>query len=265
MPNWKKVITSGSDAAFNTVIASNGFTGSLQGTGSWAINAVTASYVTGSIFDSANLVLSASFAINSISSSYILSSNVSGPSGFDSVSYATSAGSAGTADQLNSPVTQDLELRGQLTRVVNFTNYETIAQSSYLYYGEVVIGTTANSGGTLGQVVFLDSTGQWESVSDANSSATKLLGVYAGDVGDGSLYILLDGTITLPLSSLYHNIGQAQPGRPIYLKGSGGYTTDPAYLTNAYQRLLGYILAIDPVDSDKFVLKFRPSNDWTEL
>ena len=62
MPNWKKVITSGSDAAFNTVIASNGFTGSLQGTGSWALNAVTASYITGSVFTSANPALSASFA-----------------------------------------------------------------------------------------------------------------------------------------------------------------------------------------------------------
>lgn len=83
MPNWKKVITSGSDAAFNSVISSNGFTGSLQGTGSWATNAVTASflpiatyqitasvatnavtasYVTGSIFTSANPVLSASYA-----------------------------------------------------------------------------------------------------------------------------------------------------------------------------------------------------------
>jgi hypothetical protein len=63
MPNWKKVITSGSDAAFNSVIASNGFTGSLQGTGSWARNAVTSSYITGSIFTSNNPALSASFAI----------------------------------------------------------------------------------------------------------------------------------------------------------------------------------------------------------
>lgn len=31
MPNWKKVITSGSNAAFNSVIASNGFTGSFTG------------------------------------------------------------------------------------------------------------------------------------------------------------------------------------------------------------------------------------------
>jgi len=74
MPNWKKVITSGSDAAFNSVIASNGFTGSLQGTGSWARNAVTASYITGSIFTSNNPALSASFALTA---SHVL--NVSPP------------------------------------------------------------------------------------------------------------------------------------------------------------------------------------------
>jgi hypothetical protein len=47
MPSWKKVITSGSNAAFNTVIASNGFTGNLQGTASWAEYVVnTNSYTT---------------------------------------------------------------------------------------------------------------------------------------------------------------------------------------------------------------------------
>jgi hypothetical protein len=41
MPNWKKVIVSGSDASLNTLIVTNGITGSLQGTASYAI---TASY-----------------------------------------------------------------------------------------------------------------------------------------------------------------------------------------------------------------------------
>ena len=94
MPNWKKVITSGSDAALRTLEVSNQFTangtgslnlsgsftftgsvtisgniitnsvtGSLQGTGSWANNAITSSYVTGSIFNSTNPVTSASFAV----------------------------------------------------------------------------------------------------------------------------------------------------------------------------------------------------------
>lgn len=39
MPNWKKVITSGSDASLNTLTVSNGITGSLYGT------ATTASYI----------------------------------------------------------------------------------------------------------------------------------------------------------------------------------------------------------------------------
>lgn len=46
MPSWKKIIISGSDAALNTVTAI-AFTGSLFGTGSWAISssrATTASF-----------------------------------------------------------------------------------------------------------------------------------------------------------------------------------------------------------------------------
>jgi hypothetical protein len=41
MPNWKKVIVSGSDASLYTLTVANGITGSLQGTASYAI---TASY-----------------------------------------------------------------------------------------------------------------------------------------------------------------------------------------------------------------------------
>ena len=39
MPNWKKVITSGSNALLNTLTVTNGITGSLYGT------ATTASYI----------------------------------------------------------------------------------------------------------------------------------------------------------------------------------------------------------------------------
>ena len=44
MPNWKKVITSGSDASLTSVIATAGFTGSLLGTASYATQALSASY-----------------------------------------------------------------------------------------------------------------------------------------------------------------------------------------------------------------------------
>ena len=44
MPNWKKVIVSGSDASLNTLNVVNGITGSLEGTASYALYALTASY-----------------------------------------------------------------------------------------------------------------------------------------------------------------------------------------------------------------------------
>ena len=68
MPNWKKVIVSGSNASLNslsvsTSITATSFTGSLQGTSSWANNAISASYFSGSISNSvsASYALTASF------------------------------------------------------------------------------------------------------------------------------------------------------------------------------------------------------------
>jgi len=45
MPNWKKLIVSGSDAVLNKLTVTNGITGSLFGTASWATNALTASFI----------------------------------------------------------------------------------------------------------------------------------------------------------------------------------------------------------------------------
>ena len=64
MPNWKKVIVSGSDASLNSlytnsvtasVFSGSAFTGSLFGTASWALNVISASYA-----------LTASFALNTV-------------------------------------------------------------------------------------------------------------------------------------------------------------------------------------------------------
>jgi hypothetical protein len=59
MPNWKKVIVSGSDATLSSVTATAGFTGSLQGTASYATQALSASYA-----------ITASYALNTLSASY---------------------------------------------------------------------------------------------------------------------------------------------------------------------------------------------------
>jgi hypothetical protein len=61
MPNWKKVITSGSDASLNSLLVTNGITGSLLGTASYATQATTA--------------YTASYVLNAVSASYVLSSS----------------------------------------------------------------------------------------------------------------------------------------------------------------------------------------------
>jgi hypothetical protein len=73
MPSWKKVIVSGSDAFLNALTVTNGITGSLHGTASWAQNAITSSFVTGSnVFGpfGSNSVISASYAIFAETASY---------------------------------------------------------------------------------------------------------------------------------------------------------------------------------------------------
>ena len=47
MPNWKRIVVSGSDATLNTLTVSNGITGSLRGTASFATQALSASYAPG--------------------------------------------------------------------------------------------------------------------------------------------------------------------------------------------------------------------------
>ena len=65
MPNWKKLIVSGSDASLNSLIVANGITGSLFGTASQAI--------------SSSYALSASYAPSPLTASYTLTASYVNP------------------------------------------------------------------------------------------------------------------------------------------------------------------------------------------
>ena len=65
MPNWKKVIVSGSSAALTSVTATTGFTGSLSGS---ALSATSASFAT-----------TASYILNAVSASYAPSAGAAFP------------------------------------------------------------------------------------------------------------------------------------------------------------------------------------------
>jgi len=95
---------SGSTLITGSLSVNEGITGSLFGTASWAESAsqaITASYITGSIFDSNNLVLSASHANQAdLADSATNSTNVFVNSGIPGTLYFAGASSPGTINSL---------------------------------------------------------------------------------------------------------------------------------------------------------------------
>jgi hypothetical protein len=277
MPSWKKVITSGSAAAFSSLIVSStitgslsgSLTGSLQGTASWATNALTASY--------------------------ILSSNVYGPSGFDSINYASSAGSAGTAinadtaSVIASPLTQDLtingivNINGSFNKNISSPNLNTLISIAYnegaddglgkAYSGEILIANRGIPGfdidtnvpPTLGDLLSLDVDGTWRITNQTSNSSTTMLGFYIQDPTTSTEGILIDGCIVLPRST----INTVRFGVPLFITGSGPvtYTTDPTTIVDpGYIRNIGHLQYSDENNYPNWwVLRFKPSNDWTQI
>ena len=95
MPSWKKLVVSGSDATLNSLFVSTAVTASIF-SGSHIGNLTgTASYVTGSVFNSSNPALSASYALTA---SYALNAGAGGGS---TITVADEGAAQGTATFLN--------------------------------------------------------------------------------------------------------------------------------------------------------------------
>lgn len=233
---------------YNTkqLTGSYSLTGSLRITGS-----IVATSLTSSLFGTASWAYSASRATTA---SYILSSNVSGPNGFDSVSYASSAGSA---NAVADPLAQNLQIRGLLSTRIALTDLQGMLTDLYTNAGNVVEGTVGTSV-VRGNLCYLDyNTSAWELVGQSNNSSTNLLAVC---VEETTGYFLLDGKITLDNTFIG---GTLRQGYPVYLSGSGLFTTDVTTLTTGYVRIVGHLLDTD--GGGNWLLNFRPDHTWIEL
>jgi len=149
MPNWKKLITSGSDASLNSLYAPS-ITGSLQGTASFAL---TASYV--------ETAQTASYVLNAVSASY--ASTASFVTASNVVGTVLSASFASTASYIL-PLNQDVLINGSLNVTASFT-------ASGLNY--------PNTDGIDGQVLKTDGNGvlSFENVTNTTISIKNVSGV----------------------------------------------------------------------------------------
>jgi hypothetical protein len=223
------------------------FTGSLFGTASWAY--------------SASQALTASFVKTAQTASYVSSSNVYGPNGFDSINYATSAGSAGSAaiaTNVTSPLVQNLIVDGKFTTQLNNTNLSTLAQNLHYYTGHTIYGPKGG-GVSIGDLVYLETDNVWYQVDQTTDSSTKMLGIWVDDVTG---YVLLEGDIVLDASY----ITSPNYGLPLFISGSARFTSRPENLSSGYIRAVGhpYYYYNDGFTIYNWILRFKPSNDWTQ-
>ena len=152
------------------------------------------------------------------------------------------------------------------------TNYN-IPNSSYI--GDVIeadgISTTIGITVTDGMLVNLDSS-TWTPVSQANSRATRLLGIaYNVYAPGGTGYILLEGHVVIDDTSILGpHVTSASYGLPIYIEDStttGTMSTVVPTTTGGPNivRLLGHCYQQNGGTSTQWMMKFRPSNDWVEI
>jgi len=259
-------------SSYNTGSFSGSFTGSFNGTASWARNALTASYVS--------------------------SSNVYGPNGFDSVNYATSAGSTGTAttadtaNAITSPLTQNLtingtvNINGSFSNNITYTLFDELIASydangpGYGYSGEVFTYESGKGGFDINLACDLnsllgcfDGDGGWGYIEAWKTISTGMLGFFVRDPDtdeSGILtegYIVLDGTnidspsIGAPLWFYQEDAGGGNPVNPPLPFRTSLYSGASPF--TIYQRLLGHLCYADR--NNLWILRFKPSNDWIQI
>jgi hypothetical protein len=331
------IVDQGGATITGSVIATGGFTGSLQGTASYAIQALSASFApqtptfpfTGSAIISGSLVVTGSLIIKSGSSELINTrtytirdqnasesimwgnnarilldnnnlSSVQWGDRFlvnnDGTSYTVNWQSLHLNDNnyilsadwgnrvlydTNTSSSVDWENRSLLTRNGAYafdysTSNDSVAYSQLyianstsgttqkaltdtsIYSGHIIQGTV-DASTTAYDIVYLDTDGTWKSLKNLPTVSTKMLGIEV----EGN--ILIEGDITVSDDgSVGTYVVNADHGLPVYLSTTTGRltTTQPS---SGVIRVVGHIYYQNPVSTNVWLMKFRPSNDWYEI
>jgi hypothetical protein len=235
MPNWKKVIVSGSDASLNSLnvatnVVAQSFTGSLFGTASFA---VTSSYaLSASQAISSSYAISASYstsASQALTSSFVTSSNVFGPYGSNSIlssSYGTTSSYATTFNVENSFTASGLNYPSADNGVKSFIQSDGLGNLSLQYVntmyeqvknGEIdtiLTGTPLYVSGAIGanQIVYRADAGD-----PTKMPVTYIAGgdIPAGEAGLGIILGLIEGVNTTGYPA----------GTEVFVAVGGGWTS----------------------------------------
>ena len=185
MPNWKKVIVSGSDASLTSLNVINGVTGSLFGTSSWANNATTSSYILNAV--SASFSSTASFVTTAQTASFVTTAQTA--------SYVLQAVSASFATSASTAVTSSY---ANATSTIGYT-----IGGSQIYYNSTASSTSPSTSS-----IFINNTGSFTSAfynytvySGSNARAGQISAVWVGNSISYNDYSTIDIGSTLAVTA----------------------------------------------------------------
>jgi hypothetical protein len=243
MPSWKKVLISGSDAALNTLIVTNGITGSLFGTASWALNTATASYVNPLI---QNVVITGSLLVSG-STTQIGNNNLQGTTTLSgSINISGNTTITGSITALN----QTASFGCVSASFVDITGKQTVrGYTQYIPTSDIVPVTTVGgyvySSGSQGDLYFAQTNGSVTNV-------TRLRWI------EGNMYSgLLNGAVISTASSTVYNVSS---GSGIIVDINGSLSSDP-YPTLQYISWGNLSSSIAPLSAsyDQSFIAIEPS------
>lgn len=223
---------------------SNGITSSLEGTASWANNAITA--------DSATTATTATTATNV---STEITQNLAIIGAFTNYITYTDFNTLIQNYNNNGP---------------GYTSYS----GEVFKYQSGINGFDINIGCAYNSLLSHYNSNKWDYTQAWKDNSTGMLGFYIKDFhgNDGVLtegYIVLDGaninspSIGAPLWFYQESNGFSSPASPpvpyktSFYNGSSPFTI--------YQRLLGHLCYTDGNNPGLWILRFKPSNDWVQI
>ena len=112
-------------------------------------------------------------------------------------------------------------------------------------------------------LVYLNTDGQWYQVDQTTDSSTKMLGI-AKNIFSQTGSVIIEGDVIVSVGSPYPIVDSAGYGLPIYIKSGSGTTMDTTVPASGYVRIVGHCYW-NSGGADEWIMKFRPSNDWTEI
>lgn len=127
-----------------------------------------------------------------------------------------------------------------------------------LYSGHTIQGTI-DAGVSPYDIMYLDTDGTWYSLKNLPVVSTKMLGIEVGG------NVLIEGDMTVSDDgSAGTYVVSADHGLPVYLSGTTGQLTTVQPSSDVI-RVVGHIYYQNPVSTNVWLMKFRPSNDWTQI